>query len=92
MTTHKNNQKQAVALRYDQMKDTAPKVTASGRGYTAETMIQKAKDNNIPIQEDHSFVELLGELSINETIPEELYQATAEVFAYIFQIDRHLKQ
>ena len=30
-------------------------------------------------------VEILGQLDIDESIPEELYQAVAEVFAYIYQ-------
>ena len=33
-------------------------------------------------------VEILGQLNIDESIPEELYQAVSEVFAYIYQIDR----
>lgn len=41
--------------------------------------------------EDASLVELLAELNINETIPEELYQAVAEVFAFIYQADKNMK-
>jgi flagellar biosynthesis protein len=36
-------------------------------------------------------VELLAELNINETIPEELYEAVAEVFAFIYEADRNSK-
>lgn len=82
--------KKAVALRYDQEQNHAPKVIATGKGLIAENVIEKAEENNIPILEDESLVELLAELNINETIPEELYQAVAEVFAFIYRADQNL--
>jgi len=83
-----HKRKKAVALRYDQEQSHAPKVVATGKGLIAENVIKKAKENNVPILEDESLVELLAELNINETIPEELYQAVAEVFAFIYQADQ----
>ncbi|SFB20626.1 flagellar biosynthesis protein [Lentibacillus halodurans] len=80
----------AVAMRYDQDREEAPKVTASGKGLSAEAIIQKAKESNVPVQEDKSLVELLAELNINETIPEELYQAVAEVFAFVYKTDQRM--
>ncbi|RYG73887.1 EscU/YscU/HrcU family type III secretion system export apparatus switch protein [Lentibacillus lipolyticus] len=81
----------AVALRYDLEREQAPKVTATGKSLVAADIIQKAKENNVPVQEDESLVELLAQLNINETIPEELYQAVAEVFAFVYQIDQQWK-
>lgn len=80
--------KKAAALRYDQKRDSAPVVAAAGKGLTAENIISKAKENNVPVMEDSSLVELLAELNINESIPEELYQAVAEVFSFIYQADK----
>ncbi|WP_106497638.1 EscU/YscU/HrcU family type III secretion system export apparatus switch protein [Lentibacillus sp. Marseille-P4043] len=80
--------KKATALRYDKTQDHAPRVTATGKGLTAENIIEKAKANNVPVQEDASLIELLSELNINETIPEELYQAVAEVFAFVYKADQ----
>ncbi|WLV25746.1 EscU/YscU/HrcU family type III secretion system export apparatus switch protein [Aciduricibacillus chroicocephali] len=82
--------KKAVALKYDTQQHTAPKVAATGKGLTAENIIQKAKESNVPIMEDASLVELLGKLDINQAIPEELYQAVAEVFAYIYKTDQDI--
>lgn len=82
--------KKAVALRYDQEQNHAPKIVATGKGMIAENVIEKAKENNVPILEDESLVELLAELNINETIPEELYQAVAEVFAFIYRADQSI--
>lgn len=80
--------KKAVALKYDTHQNSAPKVAATGKGLTAENIIQKAKENDVPVMEDSSLVELLGQLDMNQTIPEELYQAVAEVFAFIYKTDQ----
>lgn len=83
--------KKAAALRYDKEADEAPEVMAAGKGYLAESIIEKAGKAKVPVLEDASLVELLAELNINETIPEELYQAVAEVFAFIYQADKNMK-
>ncbi|MFZ3587938.1 EscU/YscU/HrcU family type III secretion system export apparatus switch protein [Bacillus sp. DJP31] len=82
----------ALALSYDSKNQSAPKVVAKGKGLTAENIIQKAKEHNVPIQEDSSLVELLSQLQINESIPEELYQAVAEVFAFVYRVDQQFKK
>ncbi|GIN83717.1 hypothetical protein J6TS2_01030 [Heyndrickxia sporothermodurans] len=86
----KNERKQAVALKYQSDSQTAPKVIAKGKGITAENIIEVAKDKDIPIQEDRNLIELLSQLEINETIPEELYEVVAEVFAFIYRLDQNI--
>ncbi|ERN53152.1 EscU/YscU/HrcU family type III secretion system export apparatus switch protein [Alkalihalophilus marmarensis] len=81
--------KQAVALRYDAAKQDSPEVIAKGKGILAEEIIEKAKNHHIPIQEDASLVELLSQLNINQSIPPELYEAVAEVFAFIYRVDKN---
>jgi len=83
-----NKRKEAVALRYNSYYDDAPAVLAKGKGIIAENILEKAIKSEIPIQEDPSLVELLGKLNINENIPEELYQAVAEVFVFIYKTDQ----
>jgi flagellar biosynthesis protein len=80
--------KKVVALSYDATIQSAPKVVAKGKGMVAANIIEKAKEHQLPIQEDASLVELLSQLQINETIPEQLYEAVAEVFAFIYNVDR----
>jgi flagellar biosynthesis protein len=84
--------KEAVALSYDQAHLDAPRVAAKGKGLVADHILEKAKENGIPIQEDASLVELLGKLNINEQIPEDLYQAVAEVFAFIYKAEKELER
>ncbi|OKL37154.1 EscU/YscU/HrcU family type III secretion system export apparatus switch protein [Domibacillus mangrovi] len=86
------NRKQAAALSYNPDTVKAPTVKAKGKGLIAEKIIETAKENNIPVQEDPGLIELLGQLEINEAIPEDLYQAVAEVFAFIYQLDRRFDE
>ncbi|MFB4162649.1 EscU/YscU/HrcU family type III secretion system export apparatus switch protein [Alteribacillus sp. JSM 102045] len=87
---HENNErKSAVALGFQPHSQSAPVVKAKGRGYIADEIIKRAKDNNIAIQEDPSLVELLSQLEMNQTIPPDLYEVVAEVFAFLYRVDQH---
>ncbi|WP_099352404.1 EscU/YscU/HrcU family type III secretion system export apparatus switch protein [Fredinandcohnia onubensis] len=88
----KNKTKMAVALSYNEKIDSEPKVIAKGRGLVAKKIIDKAKEHEVPIQEDTVLVELLGELRLNEGITEDLYQVIAEIFAFVYQIDKNLEE
>ncbi len=81
--------KQAVALSYHPNLDSAPRVLAKGKGYVADELIKQALEHNIPIQEDPSLVSLLSQLEINEAIPEQLYEVVAEIFAFIYRVDKN---
>ncbi|MBM7644341.1 flagellar biosynthesis protein [Scopulibacillus daqui] len=80
--------KKAVALAYQNQIDEAPRVIAKGSGETAEKIIDIAKKEHIPISEDPSMVAILSELDLNQSIPPELYQAVAEIFAFIYFVDK----
>lgn len=82
--------KKAAALRYNQETTLAPKMTALGKGMIAEEIIQKAKAHNVPTLEDPTLVELLAQLNVNEAIPEELFEAVAEIFAFIYHLDQQV--
>nr|WP_139492899.1 EscU/YscU/HrcU family type III secretion system export apparatus switch protein [Brevibacillus dissolubilis] len=80
--------KSAVALRYQSGRADAPIVTAKGKGVVAENILQKAKENNVPIQEDPSLVEVLSKLDLDQQIPPELYQVVAEILAFVYRLDK----
>ncbi|MGB3101143.1 MAG: EscU/YscU/HrcU family type III secretion system export apparatus switch protein [Psychrobacillus psychrotolerans] len=88
MKDERYTRKEAVAITYNPDLNDAPKIVAKGKGKIAENILARAEEFNVPVQEDASLVELLGQLDINQSIPEELYQAVAEVFAYIYKIDK----
>jgi len=74
----------AISLEYEG--SGAPKVTAKGRGYIAEEIINTARKNNIPIQSDPNLVGLLSQVELNQEIPETLYEAVAQVLIFAYQI------
>jgi flagellar biosynthesis protein len=78
---------QAVALRYDHDAGAAPKVTASGQGEIARRIIDTAHAAGIDIVEDPDLLEILGRVPIGEEIPPELFQAVAEILAFIYRIN-----
>lgn len=86
--TEREKRQEAVALQFNPASSAAPKVIAKGKGKIAENILEQAKLHDVPIQEDPSLVQLLGQLDLNQSIPEELYQAVAEVFAFIYRLDK----
>ncbi len=77
--------KKAVALRYEQHKDSAPRIVAKGAGEVAQAIIQAAKEGNVPVLKQNALVESLISLELDSVIPEELYQVVAEVLSYVYQ-------
>ncbi len=69
-----------------------PIVVAKGEGVVADRIIERAKQYDIPIYEDGTLAAMLGQLQLNETIPEELYKVVAEVFAFIYQVEKKMKE
>ncbi len=83
--------KLAVALKYERGKDEAPVVSAKGKGYVAQQIIELAKSNNIEIRRDTDLVTLLEKLDINTPIPLEAYAAVAEILAYVYKANDKAK-
>jgi flagellar biosynthesis protein len=82
------NRKAATVLKYEEHQDISPKLIAKGKGMIAHQIVQEAEKHQIPVRKDPSLTELLSQLEINQSIPEELYQAVAEVFAFIYKMDQ----
>ena len=77
----------AAALQYDGKKDTAPRVTAQGRGIIAEKIIELARKHDVPIKNDPALVQILSKLDIDEQIPAEIYKAVAEILAFVYSVN-----
>lgn len=88
----KTKSEKAVALRYDEHKDRAPRVMAQGQGSIAEKIREIALSNNIPIHQDDALVELLAQVDIDQEIPSELYAAVAEILSWIYSANNALKE
>jgi flagellar biosynthesis protein len=77
----------AVAISYEPNED-APKVIASGRGYLADRIIERASEADIPIHKDEKLANTLSKLEIGDMIPPELYDVVAEVLVFVDKMDR----
>ena len=76
----------AVALAYDPTAMSAPTVLAKGAGVIAQRIKEIGREHNIPVIEDKPLAQSLYKLvEINELIPENLFQAVAEILAYVYQ-------
>lgn len=80
-------QRQAVALSYE-AGDEAPRIIATGKGAIAERIIEKAKENDVPLYEDSKLAGTLGRLEIGDTIPPELYEVVAEILLFVDDMDK----
>lgn len=74
--------KKAVALKYDETRDSSPIIVASGMGYLAEKIVETAGENGVPIYEDDSLATMLTQLELGSRIPEELYKAVVDIYLY----------
>lgn len=83
---NKLSPQQAVALAYLEHSG-APKVVAKGKGLIAEQIIQKAKDSGVFVHESRELVSLLMNVDMDQQIPPGLYQAIAELLAWVYQIE-----
>lgn len=77
----------AVALKYDTNVSKAPVVIAKGADYLAFQIKDKAKEYHIEIVENKPLARLLyHNVEVGEEIPPELYQAVAEVLAFVYSL------
>lgn len=85
---NKNKIKKAAALSYDKDQGGAPKIIATGSGEIAEKIVETAKDNEVPVVKDTALAQVLTKLSIGDEIPSELYGVVAEIFIFIYSMDK----
>ncbi len=74
--------KKAVALSYNEEKNRAPVVVASGMGYMAEKIVETATESGVPVFEDESLATILTQLELGSEIPPELYQAVVDIYIF----------
>lgn len=77
----------AVALRYKDGVDSAPRVVAKGADYVAFKIKEKAKESSVPIVENKPLARLIyDEVEIDSEVPVEMYQAVAEILAIVMKL------
>lgn len=83
--------KKAVALGYEQDKQRAPKVLATGSGAIAKGIIARAEEYDIPLFKNPELANSLINLDVNSEIPSELYQAVADLFLWLMKNENQHK-
>ncbi|MNM96256.1 Flagellar biosynthetic protein FlhB [compost metagenome] len=82
----------AVALKYDGSKMDAPEVLAKGQDYVALRIKEIAKEHGVVTVENKPLARALFQRSeIGDSIPGDLFQAVAEVLAYVYKLKGKIK-
>jgi flagellar biosynthetic protein FlhB len=77
----------AVVLRYEKGKMQAPQVVAKGQRLIAERIKEVAREHAIPVVENKLLAQaLFKSVEIGQEIPVDLYQAVAEVLAFVYRL------
>lgn len=76
----------AVALQYEHGKDSAPRVTAKGKGAVAEAIVEKARGAGVAVETNPVLAEALSHVELDQRIPRELYRAVAEVIGFVMRL------
>jgi flagellar biosynthesis protein FlhB len=78
----------AVALKYDGTKP-APECVAKGQDLIALQIRRIAEESGVPVIEDKPLARSLhASVEVGRLVPEELYQAVAQVLAYVYRVAR----
>ena len=79
----------AVAIRYKEGEDNAPVVVAKGMNQIAVKIKEIARENRVHIVQNPPLARsLYAEVDLEAPIPEALFQAVAEVLAYVYKMDK----
>ncbi len=78
----------AVSLEYEAETDPAPRIGVMGKGITADNIIKIAVEHNIPVMRNIALAqELYNKGQIGHYVPEETYEAIAEVLKWLDQLE-----
>ena len=77
----------AVAIKYDPSISDAPVVVAKGADFLAQKIKEIAKEHKVEIVENKPLARMLfANVEVGEAVPPELYQAVAEVLAFVYHL------
>ncbi len=85
MSEGRERRRQALALAYGEG-DGAPRLVAKGYGDVAERIIEEARRHGVPMHDSPELVGLLMQVDLDAQIPPQLYQAVAELLAWVWQL------
>lgn len=80
----------AVALKYERGKDAAPVIIAKGEGAFARRLKALAAEHGVPMIENKPVARLLFKIGkVGDPVPSPVYQAVAEILAFVYRTNRY---
>ena len=80
----------AVALKYERGKDKAPLVLAKGEGAFAQRIKALGAEHDVPMIENKPVARMLFKVGrVGKPVPVELYQAVADILAFVYKTHRY---
>jgi flagellar biosynthesis protein len=83
----RNLRREAVALAYEHGDDTAPRVVAKGYGELADMIVHRARESGLYVHESSQMVSMLMGVDLDSHVPPMLYQAVAELLAWLYRLE-----
>ncbi len=81
--------KKAAAVKGD-LDNNKAKVVSSGSGDLANEIVRIAKEYNIAVKQDKDLAEVLSTLDVYHNIPDDMYEAVAEILQELYKINKNL--
>jgi len=79
----------AVALKYQKEQRSAPMISAKGIDFMAIKIKDIAREHKVPIVENPALARALyDQMEVSQEIPKEFYEAVAEIFTYIYELNK----
>jgi flagellar biosynthetic protein FlhB len=82
----------AVALAYDRARNAAPRVVAKGVDAMAARIRETAEENKVPLVANPPLARALYRVELDTEIPQEHYQAVAEIIAYVWRLGQRARE
>lgn len=78
----------AVAIEYHEESEPAPRIVTMGRGIIADLIIKVAEEHQVPVMRNVDLARaLIGKGKIGDYIPDETYQAVAEILKWLDKLE-----
>lgn len=65
----------------------APVVVARGRGLVADEIVRRAREHGVAVQVSGHLAALLSQVELDHAIPPQLFQAVAELLAWLYRLE-----
>jgi flagellar biosynthesis protein len=83
--------KTAVALGGGGVASDIPKILASGRGDMAQKILDWADEQGLVVEKNSDLAQLLVNLNLGDSVPEEVFMAVAEILYYVYEVNAEIK-